>query len=151
MAQVIKLRRNGVEAEVVDKYVGQFLADGWEKVSEFTGELGAKSTEEAEERAQEESLKQAHYELKDAEEEKDCQERGQAKIEREKQELDRKHQQDALNHSRGNIDHAKNIVDLEDKDAVREYVKANFNKDVDLRGSLEVVKEKALLISKEVH
>lgn len=149
MTQVVKIRKGKQEAEVVDRYVGDFLRDGWHKVDEFTDELGAQSTKEAERIAQEKSLRDAELQIKEAREEKERQEAGQAKIERDKEDLERKHQQDANNHSRGNIDHVKNIIDLKDKDEVKEYVKTQFNKDVDLRGSLEVVKEKAVLISRE--
>lgn len=149
MTQVIKIRKGKQTAEVVDRFVGEFERDGWVRVSQYTQELGAESTEEAERIAQEKSLRDAEIQLKEAREELDREEAGHLKAEREKQDLDRKHQQDAINHSRVNIDHAKNIVELKDKDEVEAYVKQHFHKDLDKRGSLENVKEKALILSRE--
>lgn len=34
MTQVIVIKKDGVTAEVVDRYVGDFLRDGWVKVEE---------------------------------------------------------------------------------------------------------------------
>lgn len=151
MTHVIKIQKDGKTAEVVDRFVGDFLKDGWSEVDEFEDELGAQSTEEAERIAQEESFKKAQFELEAARKAIYDEEAGQAEIERKKEADELRHSQDAINHSRVNIDHAKNITELETKDDVEAYVKANFNKDLDKRGSLEVIKEKALLISKETH
>lgn len=149
MTQVIKIRKGKQTAEVVDRYVGDFEKDGWVRVGEYTDEVGAQSTKEAEKIAQEKSLHDAELQLKEAREAKEREEAGRLKAEREVQDLERKHQQDAINHSRGNIDHARNIADLKTKDEVADYVEQNFHKELDKRGSLEVVKERAVILSRE--
>lgn len=45
--------------------------------------------------------------------------------------------------------HELHIIGLADKDAVESYVKENFGVDIDKRGSLETVKDKALAVINE--
>lgn len=46
-------------------------------------------------------------------------------------------------------DPEEHIIGLADKDAVESYVKENFGVDIDKRGSLETVKDKALAVINE--
>lgn len=45
--------------------------------------------------------------------------------------------------------HELHIIGLADKDAVESYIKQNFGVDIDKRGSLETVKDKALAVVNE--
>lgn len=45
--------------------------------------------------------------------------------------------------------HELHIIGLADKDAVESYIKQNFGADIDKRGSLETVKDKALAVVNE--
>ncbi len=79
----VKIERNGVKAEVLEKYLGDFLIDGWEKSAEPTSEV------------------------------------------------------------------VKKINDAGSKDEIAALIKDNFDADIDKRGSLETIKEKAILIAGE--
>lgn len=46
-------------------------------------------------------------------------------------------------------DHEAKIASLNDKDEVESYIKEHFGVDIDKRGSLETVKEKALAVINE--
>ena len=76
----VKIERNGVEAEVIERYLPDFLADGWTKVA---------------------------------------------------------------------ADVKEKIALSESKEEVEAIVKENFNVDIDKRGSLETIKEKALSLTGE--
>ena len=81
----IRIERNGVKAEVIERYLPEFLADGWLKVTE--------------------SVDESNAELK--------------------------------------------VTESDSKDEIEALIKTLFGIDLDKRGSLETIKEKALAIIRE--
>jgi hypothetical protein len=85
----IKIERNGVEAEVEDRYVSDFISDGWKRLEPEI--LPPKTADE----------------------------------------------------------HILHVMNLLSKDDIEEYVKKYFGVDLDKRGNLETVAEKAIGIINE--
>ena len=81
----VKIVRNGVEAEILDRYLSEFLKDGWAKADESTADDSIESK----------------------------------------------------------------IAASESKDEIELLIKSKFSVDLDKRGSIETVKEKALAIIRD--
>jgi hypothetical protein len=155
MTNSIKIERNGEKGEVSETYLQDFLNDGWHRVgAKKDASLNEKQSKEETERSAQEQHERDILVAKAVEAKEEEHKLAMARIQAELDEFRRKEAEATKktldeakeeSHKR----HEQKLLLLEDKDAIAEYVKENFDKDLDKRGSVEVVREKAVNIVRE--
>lgn len=152
---IVKVTRNGKQAEVVERYLPEFLKDGWKEVknSKSGNEQGLDNQAIGEKLAEEEQEREvlaAKARIKEDEERA----MAIAKNEQEVKEYLEEHQPDPTEAHQKSVEaarkkHMDHVLAAEDKDTVVEYIKETFDEDIDKRGSLDTVKEKAKAVINE--
>lgn len=126
----VKIERNGQKAEVDDRYLSDFINDGWSVVGGSASVAAISGSKDSELIV---SLRKENESLK-------------AQIEELKKQLtpnENEEKQPSVD------DHQLKVMEFLDKDAIESYIKENFGVDIDKRGSLETVKDKALAVINE--
>ncbi len=151
----VKIVRDGQEAEVIASDLHLFLQDGWEEVEKKQSEADRKKQyeqeqKEAEEARAEEEAALGRKKLEAEQAEKAAHARIEAELreKEERQQLEPQLAEDARIEQE-KVDHRQKVQAMEDKNEIADYIKENFDTELDKRGSVESVKEKALKVIDE--
>jgi len=124
----VAIERNGSQAEVDERYVADFVKDGWAVVGGAVSVSALAGSKDAELIL---ALTEENESLK-------------ARI----KDLEGKLAANPV--TPVDVDeHSLKVMALDDKDAVESYIKEHFGAELDKRGSLETVKDKALAVINE--
>lgn len=126
----IAIERGEHKAEVEERYLSDFIKDGWSVVGGSSSVAALSGSNDA-------ALVLALSEENTA-------------LKKQIEELTKKLALNPNNEgSQSSDDHSLKVMEFLDKDAIESYIKENFGVDVDKRGSLETVKDKALAVINE--